>query len=260
MSLPRAACLAAACLVPAALAPAFDLADVQTRGSLRVAVVEGQPGLFAWGPGQAPGFDREVLEGFARLHRVGLSVVPRTTPEAAIAAVAEGRADVTGGVLASEAAASPVDLSVEVLPSRYVVLTRRPQPPAAQASDLAGARVGLVRSAAGAATLHAAAIAPAETLSPADVVEALRSGRVSAVVLRVEQGVLAQRADRDLELGAMLGAPQSVCYAVARTDVALRRSLNEYLGNLRRSATWNRLLITYFKEGASRILKAARPD
>ena len=50
-----------------------DFAEIRTRGMLRVLVsADENPAWFSVSPGPAPGFEREVLEGFARLHKLEL--------------------------------------------------------------------------------------------------------------------------------------------------------------------------------------------
>src|SRR5882762_4688428 len=70
--------LALAALCAPAGVQAADLADVKARGVLRVVVMPLNPRdeFFAYPPGARPGFDREVLDAFARLHRITLEVIP----------------------------------------------------------------------------------------------------------------------------------------------------------------------------------------
>ncbi len=43
-----------------------------------------------------------------------------------------------------------------------------------------------------------------------------------------------------------------------KEDPALLAPLNEYIGNLRRTPTWGRLVVKYFGEAAPEILRRAR--
>jgi ABC-type amino acid transport substrate-binding protein len=45
---------------------------------------------------------------------------------------------------------------------------------------------------------------------------------------------------------------------VRKSDVALRKALNEYIENLRRTDTWSRLVVKYFGEMAPDVLRKAR--
>src|SRR5678816_3082145 len=69
--------LALALCSTAAMAEARDLPDIKKQGHLRVVAVveEREPEFVSLKPGGAPGFDREILEGFARIQGVGLEFV-----------------------------------------------------------------------------------------------------------------------------------------------------------------------------------------
>src|SRR3990172_7224690 len=69
----------------APLAAAADLAEIKARGSLRVlAGADEDPVWFSIRQGESPGFEREVLEGFARLHKLRFEAVPVVRWEEAI--------------------------------------------------------------------------------------------------------------------------------------------------------------------------------
>ena len=75
MLFPRA--LLGFAVLAVALPATADLAEVKSRGGLRVLVVGVRSGDEFFAPaGDQPGFDREVLTGFASLQRVRLEVVP----------------------------------------------------------------------------------------------------------------------------------------------------------------------------------------
>src|SRR5262245_53554540 len=121
--------LTAAVLAGSALAagPAHaDLAEIKARGSLRVLVsADEQAEMYAVSPGGAPGFDREILDGFAGLQRVRVETVVRPF-EDIIGALLKGQGDVIVGLVNTEARRRQLGFSVELLPTRLVVLTRKP--------------------------------------------------------------------------------------------------------------------------------------
>jgi ABC-type amino acid transport substrate-binding protein len=86
----------------------------------------------------------------------------------------------------------------------------------------------------------------------------LRAGRVTAVVVGVEEAIAAQRDDPELQLGLFLGPPRSLAYGVRKQDGELLAALNDYVSNVRRTPTWNRLVVKYFGEAAPEVLRAAR--
>jgi ABC-type amino acid transport substrate-binding protein len=99
-----------------------------------------------------------------------------------------------------------------------------------------------------------------ETIPTGGYVEALKAGRVTAAVWGVESAIASQREDPALQLGVFVGEPGSLAYGVRKGDAALLGALNEFIGNLRRSPTWSRLVVKYFGEAAPEILRKARGE
>src|SRR5262245_57604894 len=94
-----ARCAVALVVALAGSAGAGDLADVKARGVLRVlAASDEDPEWFSMTGGDTPGFEREALEGFARLQRLRFEIVPVAEWENAIPWLVEGRGDVLAGV------------------------------------------------------------------------------------------------------------------------------------------------------------------
>src|SRR4051812_9262563 len=84
--------VAAILLLPAAARA--DMPAVQSSGRLRVlASADENPAWFSVAGTGAPGFERELLEGFARLHRLKLEVVPVSQWESAIPDLVAGKGD-----------------------------------------------------------------------------------------------------------------------------------------------------------------------
>jgi lysine/arginine/ornithine transport system substrate-binding protein len=253
-------------LVSSAPARAADLADIKARGALRVLVVatRGANEFFPVNPDPQPGFDREVLEGFASLQRVRLEVVPVVGWDTLIPDLQAGKGDVIAGrFTVTEARKKLIAFSSEVFPTRNVVLTRRPHRVVATLEQLREERVGTVRGTSLAEAVAAAGIAKAnvdDTIPTGTLPDALKAGQVSAVVLGVENAISAQRTDPALQLGMFLGPPNSLAYGVRRQDAALLAALNGYIENLRRTPTWSRLVVKYFGEMAPEVLKKARTE
>jgi ABC-type amino acid transport substrate-binding protein len=55
-----------------------------------------------------------------------------------------------------------------------------------------------------------------------------------------------------------LGPAGELAFAVRKDTPGLRAALDEYLANLRRTPTWNRLAVEYFGESAVEILRRTR--
>jgi len=69
---------------------------------------------------------------------------------------------------------------------------------------------------------------------------------------------MAKRRDPALGAGAFVGPPGSGAWGVRPGDAALRTALDEYLAGVRRSGSWNRLVIRYYGPDALDNLGRAR--
>ena len=163
-------------LLPAP-AGGLDLTDIEKRGALRVLAVPGSEQFFSLDGGGAPGFDREILEGFAQgSERCDFEPVSVASWDALVPALAEGRGDLAaGGITATDARRRAVDCASEVFPSRMVAMTRKPTPPVATVAQLRALKVGATRgTACGDAGRARTRVPPAA---------ALRAGRVAVAIV-----------------------------------------------------------------------------
>ena len=254
-------CMAAAFAAPAAA----DLAEIRARGTLRVAAVldPNRPEFFSDRPG-LPGFDREILQGFAEKNKLELEVVPMTGWDGLVPALVSNKADVAAGRLTDTATRrKSIDFTVEVFPSRLVVITRKPNKVVASAEELRREKVGTMKGTSMAEAIAALGV-PRENvvddIPAGGFVDALKSGRVTAVVWGVESAIASRREDPELQLGAFVGSHASLAFGVRKTDPALKAALDDYVEAFRRSPAWNRLVVKYFGESAPAILKKARGE
>jgi membrane-bound lytic murein transglycosylase F len=254
--------LALAAALPVAAA---DFADVKARGTLRVIVMplSAADEFFPIPAGARPGFDREVLDGFAGLHRIKLEVVPVEGWDNLIPALLQGRGDmIAGRFTVTDTRLKQIAFTSEVFPSRNVVMTRKPHAPVATLEALRDEKVGTIKGSSMAEAVRA--VVPAsnvdDSFPPGGLPGALVAGKVSAVVLGIESAIAAQRHDPEIELGAFVGPPRSLAYGVRKQDAALLQALNEYIDNLRRTPTWSRLVVEYFGSAAPEILRKARAN
>ena len=249
-------------LLPAA--HAADLPAIRERGHLRVLTVltSQQSDFFSAQPGK--GFDRELLEGFATLVRVNLETVAQSSWDALVPALLAGKADlIAGRFTVTEGRRKLIAFTSEVFPTRNVVLTRKPHRVVTTLEELRAEKVGTVKGTSMAEAVQAAGIPGGnvdETIPTGTLPAALKAGRVTAVVLGVENAIDAQRQDPDLQLGLFLGPPRSLAYGVRKEDTELRQALSDYIDNLRRTPTWSRLVVKYFGEAAPDILRKARQE
>jgi ABC-type amino acid transport substrate-binding protein len=245
-------------------ASAADWPEIRGRGALRVlAVVANQQGeFFTETPGV--GFDREILEGFASLHKLKLEVVPVPSWDGLVPALQQGKGDlIAGRFTVTKGRSELIRFTTEVFPTRSVVLTRKPHRVVRTLEEFRAEKVGTVKGTSMAEAVAAARVPPAnvdDSLPTGTLPAALKAGKVTAVVLGIESAIAAQRQDPEIQLGLFLGSPGALAYGVRKEDAELLGLLNEYVGNLRRTPSWSRLVVKYFGESAPEILKRARAE
>jgi ABC-type amino acid transport substrate-binding protein len=247
--------------VPAAAA-AGDLPDIAARGTLRVVVGAGeQPEMFSLARGGPPGFEREMLEGFASLHRLKLALIPVRRREERVPSLLRGDGDVIVGLVDTPPRRKLIDFTREVLPTHHVVVTCPPNRVVNGLEELGARRVGFVAGASSAQAVVDAGLPPAKTEGFADLasaVDALRVGKVTAAVMSVYNFVLMARRHPGLQAGMTLGAPGRTAWGVRKEDAQLRRALDDYLDNVRKTPSWGRLVVKYFGEQALQVLGRAK--
>ena len=258
------ACLTLGCgaLASASWPAPDDLPAIEKRGSLRLlAVLDAHRPEFFSTDAKAPGFEREILNGFAALHKVKIEVVALPSFDDLIPALLARKGDIiAGGYRDSATRRKSVAFSSEVFPNRFVVVTLRPHPVITNLEELRKERVGTTRGTATAEAALAAGLARENIDDGIEVgayIEALRARRVTAAIWSVERALPAQREDPDLQLGMYLGQPGSLAFATRKEDTQLLAALNGHIEAVRRSGAWNRLVIKYFGENALQILKGA---
>jgi membrane-bound lytic murein transglycosylase MltF len=87
---------------------------------------------------------------------------------------------------------------------------------------------------------------------------ALAQGEITALVVPISEFALAAKHEPRLRAGVAVGPPGSVAWAVRKEDAALRGALDRHLANVRKSASWNLLLVKYFGEQAPLVLGRRR--
>jgi ABC-type amino acid transport substrate-binding protein len=261
------AAVAAALALASAVPAQADLAAVKQRGTLRVAaVLASKTGdeFFSQSASGTPGFDREILEGFASLQRIRLEVVPVATWDALVPALVAGKADVIAGrVTVTESRRKLIEFTSEVFPTRHVVFTRAPHRMVTTAEQLREEKVGTVRGTSMAEVIAQAGVPAARVddgIPTGTLPQALKDGRITAAVLGVENAMAAQRRDPAVQIGMFLGPPGSLAYGVRKGEPALLSALSEYVDNFRRSPAWNRLVVKYMGERAPEVLRRARAE
>jgi membrane-bound lytic murein transglycosylase F len=241
----------------AAQASAQDLPEIQARGTLRVLAVTSAEETFFVADTPRGGFDWEMLEGFAKLHKVALELVAVDGWDELIPALLKDRGDViAGGFTATDARRRQIAFTAETFPTRSVVVTRGRT--VASVADLKREKVGTIRGSFMIEDLVAAGV-PASAIDSdietGQLPAALKAGRVTAGVDGIEAALVAKAHDAELQIGPFVGAPASLAWGVRRPATRLLAALDEYIANARRTPTWNRLAVKYFGPAAPEILR-----
>jgi ABC-type amino acid transport substrate-binding protein len=253
--------------VPLALAAASaslaaDLAEVKARGALRVLAAHDENWFLVTGDGP-PGFEREVLEGYARLHGLRFEVVPVVRWEEAIPMLLAGRGDLLAGINDTPERRRTIAFTEELLPARSVVVNLKPAAPVASPAALLATRVAVVPESTWAVAADRAGVPASALVKVADVPEALaalKTGRAGAAIVDVVDYLQQRRRIPELQLGLSLGGALSSAWGVRKADAELRRSLDAYLAEFRKHPGWSRLLVKYFGEDAPLVLGRQKLD
>jgi polar amino acid transport system substrate-binding protein len=248
-----------AALLATATPAQADLAEVKAAGALRVIVAADEaPETFATQAGDRPGFEREMLESFARLHGLRLEVVTAKAYADRIPMLVGGKGDVIAAIFDTPERRKQVAFTTEVMPTHNVAVNVAPQPPIATLDDLRAARVAVIR---GAKPAEEAAAAGVKTLLPYprldDLLQALKANEATAAVLPVSELAIASKRFPGLQAGVTVGERGTVSWAVRQEDGELRAALDAHLGNLRKTS-WSRLVVKYFGDQALNVLGRTR--
>ena len=216
--------------------------------------------MFSFDRAAQPGFEREILEGFARLRRLKLEVVKAAQFDDVIPSLLRDRADLATGILDTAARRKQVAFTVEILPSRLLLVGRGPRPPR-NPGELGGDRVGTIQGTSWGEAAIAAGVPAASIDAFADtpaLLAALKARRVQVILLSLSDYILLHRADHELRPGPFLGVPRSAAWALRREDRDLHKALNDYIENLRRTPSWGRMAVSYFGDDALALLGRAQ--
>jgi ABC-type amino acid transport substrate-binding protein len=241
-----------------------DLKDIKAEGVLRVLRMDApaEDEFLRNDAGDSPGFDREMLEGFARLHQLKIALVTVPSWEDLAPALLANKGHVAAGrFTATDNRRKKIDFTIEVFPTRHVVVTRKPRRVVLTFDELRTEKLVTVRGSAVEEAILAAGV-PKPNITYVAVrgatLSALKEGRVTAAVNNVENAIRDRRQDPELQLGMFLGPARSLAYGVRKDDVELRKALDEYIDGFRRSASWSRLVVKYFGQDGLDILKSVR--
>jgi len=230
---------------------------------LRVLVAADEmPEMFSFASTGLPGFERELLEGFCRIHGLRLDVVPVPDFEQIIPMLLRGEGDLITGIVDTAARRERVAFTGEVFPVRHLAVTRRPGPTASRLEDLRALRVGVIPGTSWEQAALVYAGVPRAKRVPfrdsAALLAGLRAGQVDAVVMALLDFALARKHDPELVAGAFVGPASAAAMAVRPDDGRLLESLNGYLQGMRQAR--HALMFKYLSEDALSLIALARRE
>lgn len=246
-------------------AAAADPLGLRLPGVLRVlASADEMPEVFSFDvrPAQS-GFERELVEGFTRAHRVELRIVPVRNFDQIIPMLLKGEGDLIVGIVDTPARRQRIQFTSETYPVRHMVVTRKPQAAVAAATDLRPLKMAVIPGTTWADATTEAGVPSGQQVPVVDTreaLEALRNGRAQATVMAVFDFALARKHDPALQAGVFLGQPGVAAWGLRKEDGALARAINDYLFTFRMSPSRSTLLVKYFSEEALVLLKQARQE
>jgi peptidoglycan lytic transglycosylase F len=245
-----------------------DVLELKQPGTLRVLVARQNGGVvsrspfFGLEPGAPTGFDRDVLERFAKGHGLKIEPVVVDGYDQLVPDLLADKGDVIAGSFTdTEGRRKLISFTAEVLPTRNVVLTRKPHRVVSTLEQLRAERVGATK---GTAQREAVAVAgvPAanvdDSVPIAGLPEALRKGQINAAIMEVFAALESQRRDPDLQVGMFLGPPRSLAFGVRKDQPQLRLALNNYIEGARQTSLWYQLLLKYFGQSGPEMLRRSR--
>jgi ABC-type amino acid transport substrate-binding protein len=230
--------------------------------TLRVLVAADEmPEIFSFADTGRPGLERELIEGFCRLHRLKLEIVPVRDFDQIIPMLLRGEGEVITGIVNTEARRQKVAFTGEVLPVRHLAVTRRPTPAATRPEDLHALRVGVIPGTSWERATVEAGVPKAKRVAFRDadaLLAGLRARQVDAVVMPLLDYALASKRDPELVAGAFIGSSLSGAMAVRPGDLRLLEALDGYLRGMGQAR--HALMFKYLSEEALSLIALARRE
>jgi ABC-type amino acid transport substrate-binding protein len=228
---------------------------------LRVLVASDEtPEMFSFEDTARPGFERELIEGFCRIHGLRLEVRPVSDFDRIIPMLLAGEGDVITGIVDTKERRQSVAFTSEVYPVRHLAVARAPKR-APRSDELRALRVGVIPGTSWEQAAAEAGVPKAKrvTFRDADaLLGGLRAGEVDAIVMALLDFALAQKRDPALVAGGFVGGATSAALAVRPGDARLREALDGYLQGMRHAR--HALMFKYLSEEALSLIALARRE
>jgi len=229
---------------------------------LRVLVTADEmPEMFSFAASGAPGLERELVEGFCRVHGLSLQVVPVDDFDQLIPMLLRGEGDLVTGLVDTKARRDKVAFTDEIFPVRHLVVTRRPRAEVTRVEELRSLRVGVIPGTSWEQATAEAGVPKRNRVPFRDanaLLAGLRAEQADAVVMALLDYALASKRDAQLHAGAFLGAGLSAAWAVRPANAALLGALDDYLRAMGQAR--HALLFRYVGEEALSLIALARRE
>jgi ABC-type amino acid transport substrate-binding protein len=230
--------------------------------TLRVLVAADEmPEMFSFDRSGPPGFERELVDGFCRIHGLKLEVVPVRDFDHIIPMLLRGEGEVIAGIVDTEQRRQRIAFTAELFPVRHLIVTRRPHGPVPRVEDLREKRVGVIPGTSWEAAVVAAGVPAGSRVAFRDtgsLLAGLRDGKVDAVMMALLDYALAQKRDPALVAGAFVGPTSSAAFGVRKDEPLLLEALNGYLTGMGQARHF--LMFKYLSEEALSLIALARHE
>jgi ABC-type amino acid transport substrate-binding protein len=230
--------------------------------TLRVLVATDEmPEMFSFDTSGPPGFERELLQGFCRIHGLTLEVVPVRDFDQIISMLVHGEGDIISGIVDTPARRERIAFTTEVFPLRHMAVTRAPQGPVPEAEALRALRVGVIPGSSWESVVIDAGVPAGNRQAyrdSDDLLEGLRSSEIDAVVMALIDYSLARKRDPGLVAGAFIGPTASAAFGIRKDEPTLAEALNGYLEGMRQAR--HHLMFKYLDEESLSLIALARRD
>jgi membrane-bound lytic murein transglycosylase F len=230
--------------------------------TLRVLVAADEmPEMFSFESKGRPGLEREIVEGFCRLHGLKVEVVPVRDFDQIIPMLLRGEGDLVTGIVNTESRRHRVAFTSEIFPVRHLAVTRRPTPAVPRPGDLRALRVGVIPGTSWEQAAVEAGVPRSKRVPFRDaeaLLAGLRAGQVDAVVMALLDYALASKRDPELAAGAFVGSGLSAAWAVRPEDARMLAALNGYLQGMGQAR--HTLMFRYLSEEALSLIALARRE